>query len=224
MGSVSLLNAVSRIMRALPDGMPGKSRLARLALRSFIADTNRSIRDKFGNDMLLPSLREPISLGIFASGAYEPDTLSAILAHLPASGVFLDVGANIGAIALPIAAQRPQANIVCVEADHQIASVLCQNALNNHRYITIVECVAGAESGSVPFFPTPIDKFGMGSIGPQFATSCDVLQQRTLDDLLDELHIDHVDVAKLDIEGAEYGALCGLHRRLTSPSPPRNPI
>jgi FkbM family methyltransferase len=178
-----------------------------------------TIRDKFGNAMLLPSLREPISLGIFGSGIYEPNTLATILSYLPPTGVFLDVGANIGAIALPVAAQS-QARIVCVEADARIACILRQNALSNRRDITIIECIAGAENCSALFYRAPIEKFGMGSVGPQFTTFCDTLQQRRLDDLLDEQRIDHVDVVKLDIEGAEYGALRGLRRRLSAPRAP----
>lgn len=60
----------------------------------------------------------------------------------------------------------------------------------------------------------------MGSVGPQFGPSPLTLVQRPLDAVLDELAIDDVDVVKLDIEGAEFGALQGLWRRLTSPRPP----
>ena len=60
----------------------------------------------------------------------------------------------------------------------------------------------------------------MGSIGPQFDAEPMILKQRTLDDVLDERGIDDIDVAKLDIEGAELGALQGLKRRLIGAKPP----
>ncbi len=60
----------------------------------------------------------------------------------------------------------------------------------------------------------------MGSIGPQFGAELVILAQRRLDAILDELAIERVDVVKLDIEGAEVGALQGLIRRLTSGGPP----
>jgi hypothetical protein len=60
----------------------------------------------------------------------------------------------------------------------------------------------------------------MGSIGPQFGAPPVKLSQRKLDEVLDELSIDNIDVVKLDIEGAEFGALQGLSRRLRSPRPP----
>jgi hypothetical protein len=60
----------------------------------------------------------------------------------------------------------------------------------------------------------------MGSIGPQFDAPPVKLTQRPLDEILDELAIENVDVMKLDIEGAEFGALQGLSRRLTRLHPP----
>jgi FkbM family methyltransferase len=160
---------------------------------------------------------EPIATSLFADGVYEPDTLAAILAHLKPGGVYLDVGANIGALALPVAALRPDSQVVCVEADPDIAAMLRRNVAENGRpNVTTIECVAGAETDfAVPFYRAPDHKFGMGSIGAQFSASPITIPQRSLDNILDELGFREVDVVKLDIEGAELGALRGLARRLT---------
>src|SRR6516164_5334031 len=95
---------IRRVVRAVPDRLSGKTRLARLALRPFLKDGMVRIPDRFGNVLHLPGLEEPISVGLFAFGVYEPDTLWAILQHLNPSGVFVDVGANVGTHALPVAA------------------------------------------------------------------------------------------------------------------------
>ena len=92
---------IRRVVRAVPDRLSGKTRLARLALRPFLKDGMVRIPDRFGNVLHLPGLEEPISVGLFAFGVYEPDTLWAILRHLRPSGVFVDVGANVGALASP---------------------------------------------------------------------------------------------------------------------------
>ena len=169
-----------------------------------------------------PASKNRSSLGLFAFGVYEPDTLGAILRHLPPSGVFVDVGANIGAVALPVAACRPEARIICVEADPEIVSLLRRNVDENRRSnIDIVDCLAGPiYDPEVSFYRAPTAHFGMGSIGPQFGSPPLTLMQRPLDDVLDELRIDKVDAVKLDIEGAELGALQGLRQRLTSPPLP----
>ena len=182
---------------------------------------SRLAPDRFGNRLCCLSLAEPISLGLFASGVYEPVTVAAILEALTPTGVFLDVGANIGAIALPLAAQRPGAKVVCIEASPDIAAVLRRNiAANGRANGDVIECLAGeAERGEVAFYRAPAEKFGMGSIGPQFGAAPIALPQRTLDGVLDELGIETVDVVKLDIEGAELGDLRGLARRLAAPRP-----
>lgn len=220
-GSHIALAAIGCIMRAIPNGVRGKLRLARYATRPFRSASPVTVKDGFGNVLRCPSIQEPLAVSLFACGVYEPDTLSAILGALPEGGVYLDVGANVGALALPIAARRPQANVVCIEADPEIAALLRRNvAENGRRSITVVEALVGAQREKIAFYRAPAHKFGMGSTGPQFGEAPLLLSQRRLDDVLDELGQEHLDVVKLDIEGAEFGALKGLERRLQGPRRP----
>lgn len=215
------ITAASRALRCIPERTPGKARVARWAA-ALLGKTGRiQLADRFGNRLTVPSLQEPIAINLFASGVYEPETLSTCLRLLPSDGVFVDVGANIGAISLPIASARPGGRIVAIEADPRIAVTLRNNVTANRRHnITVVECIAGADDAEVLFYQAPDDRFGMGSIGPQFASSGEHLTQRPLDDVLDKLRIDRVHVVKLDIEGAEARALRGLSRRLSGEHPP----
>jgi FkbM family methyltransferase len=214
--STFTFDAIRCLVRAIPGGLPGKLRLARLAMWPYRARRPIRISDRFGNALWCPSVVEPIATSLFACGVYEPDTLAAILARLKPGGVYLDVGANIGALALPVAALRPDTQVVCVEADPDIAAMLRRNVLENGLpNITVVELLAGAETNlAVPFYRAPGHKFGMGSIGAQFSALPISIPQRSLDDILDELGLTKIDVVKLDIEGAELGALRGLARRL----------
>jgi FkbM family methyltransferase len=216
------LRAVRAVLRAIPRTTPGKGRITRLALRFCPTSDPVSVTDNFGNTLDCLSLREPIAVALFSSGVYEQDTVDAMLADLPPRGVVLDVGANIGAIALPIAAQRPDARVVCIEADPNVASVLRRNIEQSARSNLVVEqCLAGAEADAgVPFYQAPPGSFGMGSVGPQFHATPVAIPQRALDDVLDDLGIAFVDRVKLDIEGAELGALQGLRRRLAGERPP----
>lgn len=215
------VGAASRALRCIPDRLPGKTRVARWAAAQFGRTTAIQIADRFHNRLTVPSLQEPIAISLFASGVYEPETLSTCLRYLPSDGVFVDVGANIGAISLPIASLRPGGRVIAIEADPRIAVTLRKNMADSRRQnITVVECIAGADDAEVLFYPAPADHFGMGSIGPQFSNSGEQLTQRPLDDVLDELLIDRVHVVKLDIEGAEARALRGLSRRISGEHPP----
>jgi FkbM family methyltransferase len=175
-----------------------------------------SIPDRHGNRILCPSLREPIAAALFSDGTYEPATIDIVVSHLPRGGTFVDVGANIGTIALAIAALRPDARIICVEAAPPVASILRRNIeLNRRANVTVVEALVGAEElASVPFYQAPESSFGMGSLGPQFHAAPTYIAQRRLDEILDSLGCDAIDVVKLDIEGAEAGALKGMSRHL----------
>ena len=212
---------IRSVVRAVPE-LRGKTRLARLALRPFLKVGIAHLPDRFGNVLHLPSLEEPMSVNLFGFGVHEPDTLAAILHYLGPAGVFVDVGANVGVLTLPVAACRPDTRVICIEADPQIVALLERNVGENVREnVSVVHCLAGPiDDREVSFYRAPAAKFGMGSIGPQFDAPPVTLVQRPLDKVLDELAINDIDVVKLDIEGAEFGALQGLRRRLTSPRPP----
>lgn len=212
---------VRRLVRLIPD-VPGKLRIARLALHPFRKHDHFLIPDRYGNSICCPSIEEPIALELSANGVYEADTLALILQRLPSKGVYLDVGANVGAMALPVARQRPDAHVICIEADPDIAAILRRNVAENRlANITIIECLAGpCSKDEVQFYSAPVSKFGMGSVGKQFGLSPKLLQQVALDQCLDRMGVDRVDIIKLDVEGAELGVLQGIARRLTSASPP----
>jgi FkbM family methyltransferase len=210
------------MLRSIPNWMPGKTRIARLALKFRRTSDPAVVIDNYGNRLYCLNLDEPIAKALFAFGIYEPDTLHALLADLPQGGVVLDVGANIGALALPLGKLRPDARIICIEGAPEVLAVLRRNAAANAGPNVHVEgCLVGASAiDAVPFYLAPTHSFGMGSVGPQFDATPILLRQRTLDDILDELGIEFVDRVKIDIEGAELGALAGLSRRLKGPRAP----
>jgi Met-10+ like-protein len=119
------------LLRLIPDQGPGKTRLGRILLHPFRFQTQAVLKDRTKCTYILPSYAEPIAQHLFTFGAYERDTQNAILKFLPERGVFIDVGANIGAPSIPIARARPHASIICIEADPRIHSILNENITRN---------------------------------------------------------------------------------------------
>jgi FkbM family methyltransferase len=132
--------------------------------------------------------------------------MSSSLRYLRPSGAFVDVGANVGAISLPVAACRPNARIICIEADPEIVSLLRRNVAENGRSnVRIIHCLAGPfDDPQIPFYRAPAAKFGMGSVGPQFGAAPITLTQHPLDEVLDELAIDNDWAERRIAEPIEY--------------------
>jgi len=216
------ISALSGLLRLIPDWLPGKSRLGRMLLHPFELRVPATLIDRAGCRYVLPSYAEPIAQDIFTFGAYEAGTRDVILEFLSLSGTFIDVGANVGAITVPIAKARPRASIMCVEADPYIHRMLEDNVRwNGCTQVRTISCIAGiADDQLIAFYRAPKEKFGMGSVGPQFGAAPIMVKQRTLDTLLVEMNIDQVDVVKIDVEGAELGVLRGAQHLLASKKPP----
>jgi hypothetical protein len=69
MDSRFFLPGANRLVRLIPDALPGKTRVARILLRPFIDDNRPALLpDRFGNTLSLPSRREPMALSLFAFG------------------------------------------------------------------------------------------------------------------------------------------------------------
>jgi FkbM family methyltransferase len=216
------ITTLSSLLRLIPDRLPGKTRLGRMLLRPFRSQTPAVLKDRAGCTYRMPSYADPTALHMFTFGAYERETQEVILKFLPESGTFIDVGANVGTLAIPIAKERPRASVICIEADSNIHRFLLENLNRNGcKRVQVVLCVAGATDGQlVAFYRAPDDKFGMGSLGPQFCNVPVMVQQQSLDNILTRMDIHQVDVIKIDVEGAEQGVLHGAERLLTSERPP----
>jgi FkbM family methyltransferase len=143
----------------------------------------------------------------------EVDLLSAYMTALP-HGTFLDVGANIGSIALPLAQNHPQWRVTAYEAHRGLAGLLVANALNNN--LTNVEAhhAAVGPAIGVVAFPTPPLSAAMnfGSIGFGSDAPPEPVRMCTLDSVAPA----DTRLIKLDVEGAEGGVLMGSATLLTT--------
>jgi FkbM family methyltransferase len=211
-----------KLMRQLPN-FKGKRRIARLLF---------SEKLKHGKDVVvmglggccykLPNLLEYLAQEIFVNGIYEPDTHSFLMKHIPRNGIFLDLGANIGSILIPLCKARPDIRCVAVEASPVIFGYLQNNlALNQleDRVICMNKAITDTEAGQLPFY-SPTDQFGKGSLAPVFTETPIMVETVTIDKLLADLDIESVSTIKIDIEGYEYAAFKGGESLLSAKNAP----
>ena len=212
---------MDKIFRSLPP-FKGKERLARWLLAAAIKNkADVEVKGKYGCTYLLPNIQENVGFDIFINGGYEPDIQELIFRLLPANGCFLDLGANIGSIVVPVAKRRPDITALAVEAAPWIFTYLEKNISKNQ--LTNVRLINNAlfneDNRELDFF-SPHDKYGKGSLSPVFTNEGVKVKTRKVDTLLKELQLTKVDLLKIDVEGFEYFVFKGAEALLSAPDAP----
>jgi len=177
----------------------------------------------------LLDLSEGIDLSIYLLGRFEPRTASAYRRLIRPGQTVLDIGANIGAHALPFAALVGRAGrVIAFEpTDYAYRKLLANLALNPvlAPRIAAEQTRLGASDGDAPadaiYSSWPVD--GRGALhavhGGAAKTTAGAVQRR-LDSYLAEAGVARVDFIKLDVDGYECEVLAGASGTLRRDRPP----
>jgi FkbM family methyltransferase len=151
----------------------------------------------------VPNLIENVSFELFINGIYEEKYLKLIEKNLPLNSIFLDVGANVGAISILLAKRRPDVTIYAFEASPRVFQYLKinkdQNLLNNLNIYNLA--IHTNDSLELPFY-SPEDKNGKGSFSPVFTKNSELVKTISLDTFFNQNNISP-DFIKVDVEGYE---------------------
>lgn len=202
---------IDKLLRLMPD-FRGKRRLVRMLFKNHIQTaSNLAIKGSMGCEYILPNIKETISFDIFCNGIYEQGTNTFLLKMIPENGVFLDLGANIGSVVIPLQKKRPDIKCICVEAAPWISDYLEKNIALNFpsTTIAIINKALFDKSGETLPFYTSLDNFGKGSLSPVFTNDSLSVTTITIDDIVAQCKLQNVDMIKIDVEGYEYTALKG---------------
>jgi FkbM family methyltransferase len=204
---------IARVLRWLV--MSGRALTGRTGTE--VACTRRGVRWSL-------SLDEGVQLAIYL-GLYEPHTATALRALCPRDGVALDVGANIGAQALPLAARLDSGLVIAVEPADPAFSRLGRNASLNPALagrIRLVHraLVASGTRGAERYFASwPLTGAGETHAVHGGAALSSSASASTLDALVEELRLTRLDVIKLDVDGHEIAVLQGASGALARFTP-----
>lgn len=176
----------------------------------------------YGLNFLVPAGDTAVGWSLRAFGEFakpELDLLAAYLKHFQEPGTFLDVGANIGAICLPLGAWFPTWQVIGVEAHRGLSGLLAANALNNHlRNVEWHHAAAGATAGLAEFPSTPLDQStNFGALGA-FMNN-DVATEQVRMCTVDQIAPARTRLIKVDVEGAELAVLHGAFATLRDIKP-----
>jgi FkbM family methyltransferase len=142
---------------------------------------------------------------LFTPQFFDPDELAFLTAHLKEGFTFIDVGANIGAYSLCVAALAgPTARILAVEPQPDVFDRLIYNiGLNPHGTVKAIACAIADKTGELTLFLEPRNR-GESSVKIVGSSNAPTIRvpTTTLFDVVRGERLDHLDAVKLDV-GAE---------------------
>jgi len=144
-------------------------------------------------------------------GSYELNKRIAFEREVVPGSVVYDIGANVGYFSLLASVLTgPEGQVVAFEPLPRNIQYLRQHIRINHlENIEVIEAAVSDHSGEAHF------ELGASSAMGHLAEKGDLeVQMVSLDGMLDEKMISPPDVMKVDVEGAEYEALCGALKTL----------
>jgi len=211
-----------RFFRRLPD-FRGKRRVGRVLFASHLLHAkDEEIQGRYGCTYKLPNLQESVAYDIFVNGIYEKETHKFLHDRIDSNGIFLDLGANIGAITIPLCTTRADIKVFAVEAAPWIYEYLSGNVRKNElstRVTCINKALTDISGQQLPFY-SPQGKFGKGSLSPVFTQTATIVETITVSDLIAQHDIQKVSLIKIDIEGFELLAFKGAADLLSGSDAP----
>ncbi|MGC1553112.1 MAG: FkbM family methyltransferase, partial [Bradyrhizobium sp.] len=143
---------------------------------------------------------------------YNLEELEFLRAHIPAGGVFVDVGANVGTYALALARHvGTGGQVIAIEPHPVTHSRLAFNrAASDFSQVSLVAAAAGPSDGEL-LIETDGDNLGASHIvsGERAGNAIKVPSLR-LQRILDDAGVRRVDALKIDVEGFEDRVLTGF--------------
>ena len=157
---------------------------------------------------------------------FEPQLQDAIVEAILEKDhpVMLDIGANIGLISLAVTSRVPQAVIYAFEPG-PIQAALLKNTIEKnglHNKVTLLPVALGEKDGVMTFhthLSRDISKDGFMDTGRGEATKPIEVEVMTVDRWWKEQKEPHIDVVKIDTEGAELWVLRGATEMIRTIKP-----
>jgi FkbM family methyltransferase len=154
---------------------------------------------------------------------YNLEELEFLRAHLPAGGIFVDVGANVGTYALVLASRvGAQGKVIAIEPHPVTHARLAFNcAASGTAQVRLVAAAAGPSDGEL-LIETDGGNLGASHVvsGQPTGHAIRVPSMR-LQRILEDAGVTRVDALKIDVEGYEDRVLCGFFRQAPASLWPR---
>lgn len=206
------LRQLAAVTRRLPPG------LSMGLLRSLFPPGSKRcsfdvVTEMSGGTLLRVASESLVEWEVFFFGAHEA-YIVRLLERLTAPGhVVIDVGANVGTHALPLARKvGPDGLVVAVEPEPRVHERLLENiSLNRLQNVRALPRAITAKAGTRTLFTYAADSPNQmtSSLTPDTRRPSVEVLCRTLDETVAELGLSRLDLVKIDVEGYEPEVLLG---------------
>jgi len=140
------------------------------------------------------------------------------------TSVVLDIGANLGLLTIGFADLVPGGRVVAIEPAPRTFQRLSENVAGAElKNVDLLNLALSDSAGTLEFFES--DWFSAGSfvkertLAAGIHTGAITVEARTVDELVDDLELRHVDFMKIDVEGHELKVLRGAKRTIAEMRP-----
>ncbi len=196
-----------------------------LPLRNAIV-LNRPVKATFENLEISLVPRGAAAGNIWAGLSGERQELLFVLDILQPGMIFFDVGANAGPFALTAANKAGATGVFAFEPCSLTCELLRKNvALNGLTDVTVVQKALGSVISEGVLHLNARGRDDLNTLGQPIHPLCRVVGQEkvhitTVDTFMKEQNISHVDLMKVDIQGAELLLFRGARKLLQRPDAP----
>ncbi len=200
--------------RSLP-WFRGKLRIGKLVFKRWVdLDNEIFFKAHYNVKYKIPNTKENVGLELLINGIYEKEIIDFLLKNIKSNCVFFDVGANIGAIGLPILKQRKSIQYIAFEASPWVADYLKYNLQQNDikNYEVINRIVHHNNNEKLRFYQSEL--YGKSSLAPTYTHKFIEINSITLDNYCIERGIQSIDWLKVDVQGFELDVFKGAQRML----------
>jgi FkbM family methyltransferase len=200
--------------RSLPF-FKGKYKLGKLLFGNFLGVNEVTKFTAHHNiTYLLPNTVESLGVELFLTGTYERKAIRFLREHIKTCDNFFDIGANIGAIGLPVLKDKPDVKYFGFEASPIVFDYLKYNFKKNnikkyelHNYI-----VHDYDNQLLKFYQ--VENYAKGSLAPTFNQNYELVNSISLDSFCYLQQLPRINWIKIDVQGFELSVFRGLEQYL----------
>ena len=203
-----------KLYRWLPS-FKGKSRLGKLLFKNLLNKdkplqftAHKNIRYK------IPNTFESLGVELLLHGIYEKAVVNFFITCIKPGDIFFDIGANIGAIGLPVIKFKSNIQYFGFEASPVVFDFLKYNFIQNNIMHCELHNYVVHEHDNLPVKFYDSEQYGKSSLAPTYSGVAVSVNSISLDQFCDVRHLSNINWIKVDVQGFELFVFKGMKNLL----------